>query len=323
MGSTPLDQLLRQLKPGWKNVQWAKVTGLNATHLSRVRSGRVNLSMHVAQQLGSAVAENDPVRRDELVAQLLSVSSDPADNRTSIQQFKDLMSRLSHPNTWVCVEYRDLPRASEGGKYEDIAEVVGNAIKAGLCFAMFQPFGTEEGDAHRAHHYPPAVRSYLYNMIGEVRGAYAKLAMAAEKAGVKEDDVRKHLVLYERRDGAGLSMGFQSRLFCAKLPDRYGPLYEVWEWVAAQGEDVFVRRDIDSKAVSQQFFEIIAFLEKLKQQGEPARLPSTARELAEGRQYAGAKMWPDLKPKAIWEVSKVCSRAHVAQQSRKRRRDGH
>ena len=55
VGSTPLDQLLRQLKPGWKNVQWAKATGLNATHLSRVRTGRVNLSMHVAQQLASAV----------------------------------------------------------------------------------------------------------------------------------------------------------------------------------------------------------------------------------------------------------------------------
>ena len=108
-GSSPLDQLLRQLKPGWKNVQWAKITGLNATHLSRVRSGRVNLSMHVAQQLSAAVAPEDPVRRDELVAHLLSVSAEPADNRTSIQQFKDLMLRLSHPNTWVCVEYREPP----------------------------------------------------------------------------------------------------------------------------------------------------------------------------------------------------------------------
>jgi hypothetical protein len=228
------------------------------------------------------------------------------------------MARLSHPNTWVCVEYRDLPRASEGGRYEDIAEVVGKAIKAGLCFAMFQPFGSEEGDAHKARHLPPAVRSYLYNMIGEVRAAYAKLAMAAENAGVKEEDVRRRLVLYERMDGAGLTMGFQSRLFCAKLPDRYGPIHEVWEWVAAPGEDLFVRRDIDSKAVSQQFFEITAFLEMLKQDGEPARLPASGRELAEGRQYA-TKMWPDLKPRTIWNVSKVSARSHASHQSGKGR----
>ena len=318
MGSTPLDQLLRQLKPGWKNVQWAKATNLNATHLSRVRTGRVNLSMHVAQQLAGAVAPDDPKEREELVTQFLAVSSDTADNRTSIQQFKDLMARLSHPNTWVCVEYRDLPRASEGGRYEDIAEVVGKAIKAGLCFAMFQPFGSEEGDAHKARHLPPAVRSYLYNVIGEVRAAYAKLAMAAENAGVKEEDVRRRLVLYERMDGTGLTMGFQSRLFCAKLPDRYGPIHEVWEWVAAPGEDLFVRRDIDSKAVSQQFFEVTAFLEKLKQNGEPARLPASGRELAEGRQHA-MKMWPDLKPRVIWNVSKVSARVHTAHQSGKGR----
>jgi len=57
--------------------------------------------------------------------------------------------------------------------------------------------------------------------------------------------------------------------------------------------------------------EVTAFLEKLKQDGEPARLPASGRELAEGRHYA-TKMWPDLKPRVIWNVSKVSARSHAS-----------
>lgn len=43
----------------------------------------------------------------------------------------------------ICCEYRDLPRAAPDARYEYLANCVGEAIAAGVSFAMFQPFGEE------------------------------------------------------------------------------------------------------------------------------------------------------------------------------------
>jgi hypothetical protein len=86
----------------------------------------------------------------EQVPRALSVSEffeDIVDNGggvTDARRITELLSALQSEdlqNVLICCEYRDLPRAGPDARYEYVATAVGNAIAAGVSFAMFQPFG--------------------------------------------------------------------------------------------------------------------------------------------------------------------------------------
>jgi hypothetical protein len=282
------------------NAARAAFLKLPPLQLSRLRTGFLKLRQpraeQIAERLASLASSGEQAdRKERLLREMLRLDDEPVPTRRllpTIDAAIDLFERLSRPNVLLCVEYRDEPRAGYGSKFETIGELAGKAIAKGLHFAMFQPFGSDLECVSRMTSLPIAVRMGASRLIDEVRNSFRKMLEAAceegKRDGVSEEDVRKRLVLYERnsrRDSKRVDclgpVGFQSRLFYARIPREYGTDVEIWEWVSMRPPrddpdypDLFVRREgLSEPAVLQQFFPVTAYWEMHK------TLPTTDAEL--------------------------------------------
>jgi hypothetical protein len=90
---------------------------------------------------------------------------------------------------------------------------------------------------------------------------------AAQESGIADQKeaeglIRRRLILYERKSDQFDAIGIQSRLFYAEYNTTYLKEMEIWEWVAASGQDLFVRReDLNTPpaAISEQFHPVVWF----------------------------------------------------------------
>lgn len=283
MPKTPIDRVLAEFLPDEPtNVKQALRLNVDATVLNRIRNGRIRLTPASAEKLAASLP-GDAQRRELFASRLVSAGEhtfSPSGSTASVQRAVDLFARLGSPGSLLCVEYRDLPRAGINQKYSWMLPHVGSAVVAGMHFAMFQPFGRLSTGVGRSSR-PGSVAAFEYNVIAAVHEVYAQMRTAirekAEQEGVDPSEAQRRLVLFERdRESNGL--GFQSRLFCARTAQGRP---EVFEWISAHGEDLFVERDgIDPVAAYQQFFEITSYFEVYK------KLPQTSLDLRDKRSQA-------------------------------------
>lgn len=274
----------------------ADLLGISASHLSRLRSGQAALTSDAAHAFAKALRQGDNQEigrlRDELLVAAKEggeprSSSSHSISRWSLDNVKDLFERLGRRGAFLAVEYRDCPRAFSEGKYGSYAVDAGRAIARGLSFALHQPFGIVEFESNETQdHHTIAVRLHLFELRDMVRDVYRRMRQAAIRAArdemqMKPDEIKEidnRIVLYEANCEPFIRSGIQTRTFYAEVPLAHDDdkSYEVWEWVAAQDEDLFVQRDLEQtphRVMKAQFFPIPHFWEK------HGRLPVTAEDM--------------------------------------------
>ena len=245
---------------------------------------------------------------EEIQGRLMKAAREiqPAKSSGSIQQAKNLFEQLSQEGALLCVEYRDLPRTNAGSQYEPLAKLAGLALANGLCFAMFQPFGSDDLQNDRSKILPASVCRYRADIAEQVRDIHLQMLAHAQRAqteqtGSPQRDLTNRLVLYEQtKDHADLA-GFQSRLFYAVIPENeYEDKRQIWEWISQEGgEDLFVlRSNLTLPVIYQQFFEVTAYWHHKK------ILPISEQELQAGSRLATEMDWIhwDKPPKPRWKV---------------------
>jgi hypothetical protein len=287
---------------GTSTAEEADFLGISPGHLSRIRNERVPLTDDVIDKIVFAFTKGDRKRSDLLRERLTQakmvthsrIKVAAGDKRLatlpslfseySVQQVGTLFQRLSVPNSLLAVDYRDLPQARKKGRYPKFALAAAEAIKKGLSFALFQPFGSAEKilekEAFFRESFPaqPNARPfldachYLFDLATGVREVYEFIKFEAERDGRCEGSI----VLYEAvrlQDGKEVPLslaacGIQSRLFYADYSDSLRHYREVYEWVVTHPDsDCFVQREeasINLAAVKTQFSPIIEYWEKDK-----------------------------------------------------------
>lgn len=159
----------------------AQLDGLDKGTLSRILNGSMPLSADRARKWAHLLFPDEPPEvPDAFAARLLEAAQQAVQPLGVAEFFEDMLARggvvsaerikelfkaLQLPGmtkVLICCEYRDLPRAAPDARYEYLAESVGQAIAAGISFAMFQPFGEDiplplDGEPDR-----PALNAALY-----------------------------------------------------------------------------------------------------------------------------------------------------------------
>lgn len=300
----------------------ADFLGTTKSWLSRLRNGKVALSNVLAQQFAAKLRSEGGTDCSFLFNELRKLGEPETmptfqhlEDSGDIRNVEGFFKRVGKPQTLVCVDYRDVPRADPAGKYRNYATLGGRAIAEGGCFAMFQPFGSADQKPAQGHHHSQIVRAYLANLIRRVRNAYrlilAEAVKAAKDVGESEENVAQRVILYERGDESvyppNFTTGVLSRLFYAEVAGSETFEREVWEWVASQKRDFFIRRDEISAPVdviAEQFVPVVSFWR------EKHQLPKTDAELAEGMKARCPEIDASL-PNQLWVVSDVTKQALV------------
>lgn len=272
----------------------AAFLGVSGPYLSRLRNQKVPLTREMAQKIAECFSKFTPTAKllrelDALIgikspSQIVQ-KSERLDGKYSINEAAKLFEKLSRPKGLLCVDYRDLPQATRDGAYPWLAERANEAVKAGLCFAMFQPFGSVESinalvtnlaSETNIDHKGAAIAldfaNYLKKLAEEVREVYK--IMAADTEGGPG-----HIVLYEadRSHSVTAATGFQSRIFWTNYFDGEKRQKQLFEWVTCpNNEHFFVERSkdvLDYDAVRFQFHPVPEYWE------ENGTLPGTEAEL--------------------------------------------
>ena len=237
-----------------------------------------------------------------------------------IEDIEDFFTKLSHKGSLLATDYRDLPQATLSGAYPGLIKTTIKAVKAGLCFAMFQPFGKrnflyekhqrlseQAGGIENPDLYENAnqfVESYFYliNLAGKVREFYWNV-----KKEIKSED-KGQIVLYEAVYTESpnnviptmVASGIQSRLFYANFPNLDKHQTKIYEWVsAANDKHFFIERSrvsLTPEAVKTQFNPIVAYWEK------NTRLPETEKERKEAYKNFGIKELFGKEETVEWEI---------------------
>lgn len=313
---------------GTSTSEEAEFLNISAGHLSRIRNERVPLTDDLIAKIVTAFAKDDTKSADLLRERLIRAkmrvhsrvqtsaherSATPARSRSeySIELVSVLFKRLSAPDSFLAVDYRDLPQTRKGGRYPEFALEAAEAVKKGLSFALFQPFGNPDLIRVKRDNLPdqPGAKlffdacHYLYELTTGVRDVYHYIKNAAEQDG----PCKGSIVLYEAvrmQDGKEVApslaaCGIQSRLFYADYNESPRHYQEVYEWVVAHPDgDCFIPRgeaSINPTAVRTQFSPILNYWEE---HGHtlPDRdtLPAAYKEFIEplfGKDAGGETRW--------------------------------
>lgn len=245
----------------------------NAYHAWVVKLERGQLSHEIGPEVRAWLAKTLGAKND--LYQRLSTPIVESSTPTSLHQADDLFTRLSQEGSLLCIEYRDMPRATVGAKYSRYVGVAGDAILSGLSIAMFQPFCIPESPIVHTK----TVTRYVADVIDQVRKFYVEVYDYMSEIEPRRKHWEGRIKLFERWDPqrAFLGSGIQTRLFYAHFPPELEREAEVWEWVAAEGGDVFVHRDRSSvphDIILTQFFPITDYFLK-----DGNQLPATQRVL--------------------------------------------
>ncbi len=251
---------------------------------TKVRGGHQHLTHEQARRIAESLRHDRPEsEREDLLRSLLAAGMDVgeldevlagdgivSDPLVSAQR---MFRYLARPGGIVVVEYRDLPRARKRERFESLAEAAGEAVAAGLCFAMVQPFPRPPSDDESPPRMPPPLHDYLRTHRREVgesmnfiasAAAHALLRRGVDPAAAKAQ-VRSRIALFERAElAAGETIGWiglQSRTFWVETAfEGLNKDYGWFEWVAGEPHDHFVRRserNSEGSAVPAQFEPII------------------------------------------------------------------
>jgi hypothetical protein len=213
---------------------------MSAPHLSRLRNGKAAVGYPLAQKLAErfrstaeerkdfadALLEGKPIQR--AVASSLLV--------TKVQEF---LGRLDG-DSLLCIDYRDFPRSTIGGKYPVLAGSLSDAIQRGACVAMFQPLGaTSPKSSHE-----PILTRYLDEQRARVRDVLLTVEKQLERFTV----VSGSAALYERTGSFESRLGtcLQTRFFYLERQLPAMAEYSLWTWVPTTEDDLFVQIDPQS-----------------------------------------------------------------------------
>lgn len=286
---------------GTTTAEEAKFLDMSAGHLSRIRNERVPLTDEVIAKIVLAFTKGDKKRSEALKGKLTRLKmvahanaataarekkfSPMADiGEYSIENLVSFFDNISSTGNLLAVDYRDLPQAKPGGRYEKFALNTIEGVKRGLSLALFQPFGTAEKILEKekllegkALTVPDArmfldACHYLFDLAMGVRAFYENVTQELEKETEKGGEIKGSIVLYEAVRGSDDEMGpslaacgIQSRLFYADYTDSIRHR-EVYEWVVAYPDnDRFIRRgelSINLAAMRTQFSPILNYWEK-------------------------------------------------------------
>lgn len=196
----------------------------------------------------------------------------------------------------ICTDYRDLPRAAKGAKYEVLGVELAWAVANGLAYAMFQPFlagkdetagaSTVKADQTRLPRPSRVMQSYMNEMQLKCRRAYLtfrKLAMA--EAPSDQVQIDRRFALYERhRDLPPYTgSGFQAKLFFVQYrtaKPRTVIHHRILQWVATPKQDLLIYRgeaEVDPEVVRDCFYPIPHYFDREGEEGGalPRLIPDT------------------------------------------------
>ncbi len=294
-----------------KNKDQAEFIGISQPHLSRIRGGDSRLTEDLATRIARKLGPSDNVEaRERLRQDLLDAASEAAFSAGSLKGVLDLFVLLKEKrNGLICVEYRDKPRTVRDAGRNPFISALAEAIVEGLCFAQFQPFGKNFGQDDSGCH-ALDVRSYLGALQLEVRKVHRlireetiRTATRLKKSDTEIDEAASRVVLYERDSQLPvLGSGIQSRLFYVEYEDERSH-QEVWEWIAGQEQDAFIRRDAEWSApvnvIQKQFTPITVYWSRYQKLPRDDDAFEEARALA---QLDGAIFDPNDKWWTIYEI---------------------
>ncbi|HEX8565077.1 MAG TPA: hypothetical protein VF648_05355 [Pyrinomonadaceae bacterium] len=268
----------------------AEYIGISAAQISRIKSGKSSLTDNVIESIVKKVSEFDQEYAKTLTDKLKKVQFESIKenlgitgrhevveslvDKYSIKKAEELFEKLSNSKSLLCVDYRDFPQATIGGSYPVLAERAGEAVKKGLRFALFQPFGTAESlremisKLNKQLEHPKVMVTlkaymYLYELTIKVRQVYSMMKEIS-KGGLGQ------IVLYEAqiKEPMITAIGLQSRLFLANYFEGNLHQKQIFEWVTApNNEHFFIERSqlsLDLDAVGLQFHPIHKFWEENK-----------------------------------------------------------
>lgn len=266
----------------------AEFLDITYSWLSRIKNGKVNTTPELAQKMAAKFHPDSMDRRRLLADELLIASTTSADAAPMVEsvhpgdvsEVAALFARLSRKGTFVAVDYRDYPRtAGAGARYPHYAEVAGEAVAAGMTFALFQPFGPTKFFERPAkttknspYRHTKTVRRYLEDLHDRVREAHLTILSHALKAAAKAKgesltkpeqlEIARRVMLYEKGETSScpIGAGFSSRLFYVAIPNRDAEITEIWDWIATPVRDSFLQRAPESlppDVVADQFFPIV------------------------------------------------------------------
>jgi hypothetical protein len=268
---------------------------ISPAQISRIKSGKSKLTDHVIEVIVKKVSEIDQEYAKTLPDKFKRVQFEsikenlglPAQNdaidvltgKYSIERAAELFEKLSNPRSLLCVDYRDFPQATVGAAYPILAKKAAEAVKKGLRFALFQPFGSakslrnmiaklNEDLTHPKVMITMKAYLYLYELALRVEQVYKD--MKAES-----DGGLGQIVLYEAQIERPLitAIGLQSRLFLADYFE--GDLHQrqIFEWVTApNNEHFFIERSqlsLNIEAVRLQFHPIHKYWEESEDKSLP------------------------------------------------------
>jgi hypothetical protein len=260
-------------------IEQANALGISAGHWSQLKNGKVRLTDNVISKMAKRLAAQ-AVAKEEDVIRELTFSRDAAKHErlpSSGEIFdavEDFFSKVSNDDSLVCVDYRDFPQTTKDGPYPSLGKKAAEAIANGGSFAMFQPFGSAEGQQKKLiftldNKRPPEGHMYLLRLANEVRKVFGDIKHAAEKLAGGRERIQDKIVLYEAKEALSLpACGISSRMLYANYMEDERRNEKVYQWIAGMNDrDYFIERSTSSislDAIAQQFDPIFTFWSKKK-----------------------------------------------------------
>ncbi|HEX8466735.1 MAG TPA: hypothetical protein VF620_02895 [Allosphingosinicella sp.] len=296
-----LDSRFAELGVADKALVRAAFVETDPATFSKILRGNLTLSDKRAESWAAKLFDNEPEGAAEFVERLRAAARARPTNLSvngfcerivaeggaiGAERISELFAALQAPDVLyplICVEYRDLPRATKAAKYEELGSSLASAIIGGVSFAMFQPFGShvrfpddEDAKKRGLSTQSAAAAAYIRKIRAKCRSAYRtfqadveklQAANAASDAMEEEASDRKSpgsLQLFERKgDESYLGSGFQAKLFYIEWQTRGETILfrhkRLLQWVSTPKKDLLIYRgesDLDPDAVRDTFYPV-------------------------------------------------------------------
>lgn len=263
----------------WSDARIAGELGYSASYFSKIISGQVGEKL-AGDLAGKLRADGPDGGRQLLKEEILRLAKGEPSIQERFEAFLEPLipaaqawvarsreryssGRSAGPPPLVFVEYRERPRAESQGAWRSLAQIMGQAVAAGVHVALFSPFGSPKSGGSTPGEEHPDIRAFREDVSRSIRAVYKQMTTHALNGLDHDEDIVGRMVLFESREPA--SYGFQTRLFLRKWRDEGGnEKSDVWEWVAAEDrkDDAFLKKDPESvppKVMFSQFRQVAAY----------------------------------------------------------------
>ncbi|HMS39207.1 MAG TPA: hypothetical protein PKE69_03200 [Pyrinomonadaceae bacterium] len=292
---------------------FAEKSGVSPAQLSRIKMNKTSLTDNVINKIYEYFSNKDKEYADNLKQRLAAIkknSSATVKTKTDFEEtensatesYSNLIKKLSQEGNLLMLEYRDFPVTF--ALSPKIMELSVNAIKSGLCVALFQPFGSRE-DLYERHNFLARRSSkikdpnlfeiadrivnsydYLIRLAGKVNRLYKAIRDQLEPQEKGQIVLYEAVYKYQKENkeilGALPSIaagGISSKMLYAEISGSEQNQTKVYEWTSIPNDNfLFMERGnttINFNAVKMQFSPIPTYWEKYK------KLPDTPTKLNE------------------------------------------